>query len=80
MGVSHRVDCVVAGSVLQHPDCWTIGLGVNRQRTRERGVDGCNFARDVATRWFPLAVDVELGDSDRDQHVALPVVSPDVVP
>lgn len=52
-----------------------MGVDINRQCTGERSVDGNNVARTAPPRRLSLAMDAELGSTDRHQHVALSIVS-----
>lgn len=57
MGLFDRIYRTVAGSVLQLFERATVGVGVNRQCTDERGPDGNYVARTVTPRWLSLAMD-----------------------
>ena len=52
-----------------------MGMDVNRQCVGERGPDGNHFTRTATPRWLSLAMDSELVSADRNQHVALSIVS-----
>lgn len=65
----------LARGVLQLPHLGAMGIRFDFQRAGECGLNGGDFAFPVATSGIPLAVDPELGRADRNQHVALSVVS-----
>lgn len=51
-----------------------MGVDLHRERARERGVDGGDVALPLTPSGLPLALDSQLGRTDRHQHDALPVL------